>query len=58
MGALGHFDDFWGQKSSQNDDIWGQKLSQNEDICAQNVCRVIMMLSGFLAQKLSFLDDI
>ena len=33
--SFGNFDEFWDHKSSQNEDIW-----------AQNVCRVIVTLSG------------
>ena len=33
--SLGHNNDFWGQKSSQIENFW-----------AQNVCRVILTISG------------
>ena len=36
IGSLDHFNDFWGQKSSQNDDFWGQKSSFCYDCLPRN----------------------
>ena len=41
-----HNEVFWAQKSSILDDFWGQKSSHNEDFWAQNICRIIMTISG------------